>query len=260
MKKHLIAKLLVLAMVLSMLPVAAMAAESDATDTSVSNDAYYSVGDDTNRPGSSSSGSGSTGSTTVEVSASAVTTTTDASGQTIAKTEVKATVTGNTANVSLSASAVSTLASQAASSNASAVVLTVDSGSASKAVVSAPASALKEIAAAGADLTVQSKVADVTVPSEALAALPEGTQNVEVSAQANSDGTYAVGMSADGKLLEDIPGGLAVSLNVSVTEDQVAGVFLIKLDKSENELSFTISAGRLNVTLTSSGTVRIDKK
>ena len=258
MKKQLIAKLLVLGMVLAMLPTAALASANTATDAS-NNTYVYDFGfifDDYTFSGAETPAEPEKPAETTPVE-----TETNADGQVVATVTVEAEVKGNTATVAVTAEAAADLVSKLVDSKADVLVLPVAAESATKAVVSVPAAALAEMAArTDAALTVESTVANVTISNEALAAIVEGAETVEISAEAKEDGTVSIALLADGKAVEDIPGGLDVVIPVEVEAEAVAGVYLVKADETEEELTWEIADGSLKVNLTSTGDVRIDKK
>ena len=264
MKKQLIAKLLVLGMVLAMLPTAALASANTATDAS-NNTYVYDFGfifDDYTFSGAETPAEPEKpAEPETPAETTPVETETNADGQVVATVTVEAEVKGNTATVAVTAEAAADLVSKLVDSKADVLVLPVAAESATKAVVSVPAAALAEMAArTDAALTVESTVANVTISNEALAAIVEGAETVEISAEAKENGTVSIALLADGKAVEDIPGGLDVVIPVEVEAEAVAGVYLVKADETEEELTWEIADGSLKVNLTSTGDVRIDKK
>lgn len=269
MKKQFLAKLLVLGMVLAMLPVAAFAADNTsnavATDNNdypyggiIFDDYYFTVpdaGEDTSKTEEPTEPE-----KPAETEAPAEVTT-NADGKTVATAAVEAEVTGTTATVAVSAETVSSLVSQLVESKADVLVLPVAAESATKAVVSVPAAALAEVAAqTNAAVTVESAVASVTISNEAIAAIVEGAETVEITAEANEDGTVTIALLADGVAVENIPGGLDVAIPVTIEADAVAGVYLVKADGTEDELEWEIADGNLKVNITVTGDIRVDKK
>ena len=171
MKKQFIAKLLVLAMVLSMVPVTILAANA-----SGSNGGYYGVYVDTtvrvNEPVSSDG--------TIEVK-----------------------VVNGKATVALNAKAVESLADLAKNGE---IALEIEAEGATKVDVSFPAKALTEVAKeTGADLTIKSPVAVITIPNAVLANEFTGFGNMKVSAQATGS-SVGFSIQADGKALQNIKG------------------------------------------------------
>ena len=171
MKKQFIAKLLVLAMVLSMVPVTILAANA-----SGSNGGYYSVYEDT----------------TVRVNEPV-----SADGA------IEAKVVNGKATVALNAKAVESLADLAKNGE---IALEIKAEGATKVDVSFPAKALTEVAKeTGADLTIKSPVAVITIPNAVLANEFTGFGNMKVSAQATGS-SVGFSIQAGGKALQNIKG------------------------------------------------------
>lgn len=272
MKKQFVAKLIVLGMVLAMLPVSAMAAQQRAitwddngiyTDSATGdvwwfdeagNQIYRPVYDtDYDYVGTVTPSAPATP-TEPEAEPVPVETATNAAGQVVATATI--TVDASAATAEVPAAAIESLIAQLADANVNAVVLSA----ATKAPVSYPAASLVALAAAtGADVVVGNAVATATVSAEAVAAVFANATSVQVAPAVNEDGTFTIALLVDGNAvdIEKIPGGLAVELTVSVTAEQVTGVYLVKADGTEAALEYTIVNGKLATTLTANGTIRI---
>lgn len=173
MKKQFIAKLLVLALVLSMVPVAILAGSAA---TAGSNGGYYAVYEDTtvrvNEPVSSDGA-------------------------------IEAKVVNGKATVALNAKAVESLADLAKDGE---ITLEVKAEGATKVDVSFPAKALTEVAKeTGADLTIKSDVATITIPNTVLTNEFSNSGNVRVSVQATGS-SVGFTIQAGGKALQNIKG------------------------------------------------------
>ncbi len=183
MKKQLIAKLLVLAMVLAMVPVTILT--TGANVAAASNDGYYSVAVDT---------------------AVAAPTTVDAGDIKVEAGEavVNAKVVNGTANVTVSEKAVESLFEQA---EGDALVLKIEAKGATKVDVSIPAKALTAAGEkSGKALTTQlGDVATITIPNEALASVFGNSGTVKISAQ-NSGTNIGFSIQVSGKSLKNIKG------------------------------------------------------
>lgn len=171
MKKQFIAKLLVLAMVLSMVPVTILAAGAASN-----NGGYYDVYEDTtvrvNEP----------------VSEDGV---------------IEAKVVAGKATVSLNAKAVESLADLAKDGE---IALEIKDEGATQVDVSFPAKTLTEVAKeTGADLTIKSSVATITIPNEVLTNEFTNSGNVKISAQATGS-SVGFSIQASGKALKNIKG------------------------------------------------------
>lgn len=249
MKKQFIAKLVTLGLVLAMLPTAAFAAKvagkpSDGTPYywDAENKTYYYFMEDT-----------------------AVAPDVDPEPAPSEDVPVVETVEAEVAEdgsaaVEVSAKTVEDLIAKA-DEDTGAVVLSVAAEDATKVSVAVPAEVLVKLAAeTGADLTVESAVASVTLSNEALSTLFEGVETVEIVAEAKADGTIEVAVLADGEAVEEIPGGLTVAIPVELKAEDVAGVYLVAADGTETELDWEIVEGKLQVTVTAAGAIRVDKK
>lgn len=175
MKKQFIAKLLVLAMVLSMVPVTILAAGA-ASNNGGYNGGYYDVYEDTtvrvNEP----------------VSEDGV---------------IEAKVVAGKATVSLNAKAVESLADLAKDGE---IALEIKDEGATKVDVSFPAKTLTKVAKeTGADLTIKSSVATITIPNEVLTNEFTNSGNVKISAQATGS-SVGFSIQASGKALKNIKG------------------------------------------------------
>lgn len=182
MKKQFIAKLLVLALVLSMVPFTILAGSAAANagsmrtcpDTCPSNGGYTAP-DTTVRVNEPISSDGAI--------------------------EVK--VINGKATVALNAKAVESLADLAKNGE---IALEIKAEGATKVDVSFPAKALTEVAKeTGADLTIKSDVATITIPNAVLANEFSVFGNVRVSAQATGS-SVGFSIQAGGKALQNIKG------------------------------------------------------
>ncbi len=238
MKKQLIAKLLVLGMVLAMLPVAAMAANTGAANSNetYANDVYdfgFVFDDTVSTPAETPE--------EPEEPEEPEVTLPDVS----APVEVEETV---------SAEDAANLVKAAVEADVEVLTVTVETK------VAMPATALADLADAGKGYAVTTSAATVTVSSEALAAIVKDAETVEISAEANEDGTVSIAVLADGKAIEDIPGGLDVVIPVTIEADAIGKVVLVKADGTEVELEYEVVDGQLKVNVTATGSIRVDKK
>ena len=175
MRKQFIAKMLVLAMVLAMVPVTVIAASA------TSNSGYYSVAVDT----------------TTTVSAADINV---EDGEAV----ITAKVVGQTATVSLPEEAVAALAEQATGDE---LVLKIDAPGATKVEVSLPAKALTAFGEkTSAALTVElGEVATISIPNDALASVFGTSGSAKISAQASGT-TIGFTLQVSGKSLANIKG------------------------------------------------------
>ena len=180
MKKQFIAKLLALALVLSMVPVAVIGASAAG-----SNGGYYDVYEDT------------TPVSTTEVDAS------DVAVENGSAT-IEAKVVGGAATVVVSEKALEAMAEQVTGDE---LVLKVEAPGATKVDVSIPAKALTAFAEkTGANLTYEmGDVATISIPNEALATVFGTSGNAKISAQA-SGSNIGFSIQVSGRSLKAIKG------------------------------------------------------
>ena len=186
MKKQFIAKLLALALVLSMVPATILAASAAAGNNS------RATNNGATNSGATNSGGSYYQDTTVRVNEPV-----SADGT----IEVK--VVNGKATVALNAKAVESLADLAKNGE---IALEIKAEGATKVDVSFPAKALTEVAKeTGADLTIKSDVATITIPNAVLANEFSVFGNVRVSAQATGS-SVGFSIQAGGKALQNIKG------------------------------------------------------
>lgn len=281
MKKQLIAKLLVLVMALSMVPVAALAIDGGGAvngNAAVSTTPYNNPDDPYNNPdtpdptptpdpdptptpdpvpddsNTTTAPSAPAGTDPVVIdSIEDVKTETNEAGQTVVTATIE--VADATAPVAVSEAAVDALVEQAQEGDVVAIVAPTTGA------VSAPATKLAElIEKTGNAVSMGNNVAAVAV-NKALINLA-GNAEVKVEPVQNADGTISVPVTAGGKEIapESVPGGIDVEVPVSYTEDEVSGVNAVKANKTEVELRWSISFGKLQVNLTVTGSIKIVRK
>jgi len=191
MKKQFISKLLVLVMVLAMVPVTALAASAAGSneDSNIDSGTVSVLPD-----------------TTVTPSAPAVTETkVDAADIAIAdgSASIEVKVVNGTASVALNDKAVESLADLAKGGE---IVLEIKAEGASKLNASFPAKALTALAQeTGADLTIQSSVATISIPNEVLSNELGTSGNVKISAQSTAS-SVGFTIQVSGKALKGIKG------------------------------------------------------
>lgn len=259
MKKQTIAKLIVLGMVAAMLPIAALAAGEDGVAATDSGYNYSNENIDTSvdRPKADKDKTPATPAapteTPAETPAVTVETTTTADGKTASTTEVAAETSGTTSTATLTTEAVASLADQAAAAKSEVVVLNVAAASSATEVVAAvPAAALADLATkTGADLTVASPVADITIANADLAAIAGAGSDVSISAKVEGD-TVTFTVAVDGAAVE-VEGGISVALPVK----EGAVLYLIAEDGTETVIEFTIVDGKAVFTVPANAKVRI---
>ena len=188
MKKQFIAKLLALALVLSMVPAAILAANAEETSTNNNNN----------------SNTGSTG--PVYVDTTPVTTTVDATEVKVenGSTTVEAKVVAGAATVVVPQKALEAMAEQVTGDE---LVLKVEAKGATKVDVSIPAKALTAFAEkTGAAVTFEmGEVATISIPNEALATVFGTSGNAKISAQA-SGSSIGFTIQVSGRALKAIKG------------------------------------------------------
>lgn len=192
MKKQFIAKLLALALVLSMVPVAILGASAEG-ETAAGNN--------------SNSSSGSTGPIYVDTTpVTPPTTTVDASDVTVedGSATIEAKVVNGNATVVVPEKALDAMAEQVTGDE---LVLKIEAPGATKVDVSIPAKALTAFAEkTGANLTYElGEVATISIPNEALATVFGTSGNAKISAQA-SGSSIGFTIQVSGRSLKGIKG------------------------------------------------------
>lgn len=191
MKKQFIAKLLALALVLSMVPAAILAASAEETSTNNNNN----------------SNTGSTGPVYVDTTpVTPPTTTVDATEVKVenGSTTVEAKVVAGAATVVVPQKALEAMAEQVTGDE---LVLKVEAKGATKVDVSIPAKALTAFAEkTGAAVTFEmGEVATISIPNEALATVFGTSGNAKISAQA-SGSSIGFTIQVSGRSLKAIKG------------------------------------------------------
>ena len=180
MKKQFIAKLLALALVLSTVPAAILsvsaAGETPANPETQKNDGYYEVNEDT----------------TVRVNEPV-----SADGT------IEAKVVGGKATVTLTNKAVESLTDLAKDGE---ITLEIKDEGATKLEVSYSAKLMTKVAKeSGADLTIKSTVATITIPNDVLTNEFTNAGNVKIAVQSSSN-SMGFSIQASGKALKNIKG------------------------------------------------------
>ncbi len=176
MKKKFIAKLLVLALVLSMVPATILAASATGANPTANDGGYYDVYEDT----------------TVHLN------------EAVPETGViEAKVVAGVATVTLNAKAVESLADLAKDGE---IALEIKSEGATKVEAYLDSAALIKVAEeTSADLTIKSSVATITIPNAVLTNEFSGIGSVKVSVQ-NTGSSVGFSIQASGKALKNITG------------------------------------------------------
>lgn len=191
MKKQFIAKLLTLALVLAMVPVAIISASAVESETAGNNN---------------NSNTGSTGPIYVDTTPVTPTTTVDASDVTVenGSATIEAKVVGGNATVVVPEKALEAMAEQVTGDE---LVLKIEAPGATKVDVSIPAKALTAFAEkTGANLTYElGEVATISIPNEALATVFGTSGNAKISAQA-SGSSIGFTIQVSGRSLKGIKG------------------------------------------------------
>lgn len=261
MKKQTLVKLIVLGMIAAMLPISALA--NDAIGVRAGNNCCGSSvtepeHEEDRRPANPNKGSNTSTSTTTpaetpaETPAVKVETTTTADGKTATATTVETTTTGTSSVATMTAEAVASLAEQAKDSEV--VVLNVAaSSSATEVAAEVPAAALADLATTtGADLTVSSAVADITISNADLAAIAGAGTNVSISAKVDGD-TVTITVAVDGKAVE-VAGGIAVSVKAK----EGAVIYLVAEDGTETVIeNVTFADGKASFVIPGNAKIRI---
>lgn len=138
-----------------------------------------------------------------------------------------ATIQGNTASSTVSTSMGNEIVKQAEQSRSEAVVIVPEiNGDVSHTEVSIPAKTVEQLGSkTEASLTVSTPVADVSIPNEALGDLAKTGGNVTVSAE-RGENTVQVTVSANGKAVDRVPGGITVAVPVEEAKPGTVAVLV----------------------------------
>lgn len=271
MKKQFVAKLLVLVMVLALVPMAALAADmgviaNGGVSTVAANDSLYNnpynvpVEDSPTVPATPDTPTAKPSEPTVsEEKPEVVETIDDVKSETNAEGETVVTATievkDATAPAEVSEKAVDALINQVKEGEVVSIVAKTSGA------VSAPAAKLAALVEkTGKPVEVGNSVAAAKV-NKALLDLA-GAAELKIAPVKNTDGTISIPVTAGGKTIapENVPGGIDVEVPTEYTADEVSSVNAVKADKSEVELVWSISLGKLQVNLTVTGAIKIVQK
>lgn len=252
MKKQFIVKLLSLTLALTMLPVAALAA--NAVGAAASGDGAYS-GPYTNPDPVVTPAPVETQAPAkpqVVETISDVKAETNENGQTVVTATIE--VKDDTANVEVSEKAIDALTEQASEGDTVAIVAETTGA------VTVSSKKLAELVEkTGNPVAVGNSVAAVEVNKE-LAELADGG-DVKIEPVVNSDGTISVPVMAGDKEIkpEDVAGGINVQVPVQFPASQVKGVFGVRTGMANVELKWEIQGSGLKINLTISASISITR-
>ncbi len=214
----------------------------------------FTAGIQAKPPASDSGSTGSSGGS----GANSVPTISTPSASNTAASPMQTSVQNGSAKTVVSAAATSALVKEAAADQSKNVVIKPEiTGDVSKTEVSIPASTMRQLkSATSADLTVSTPVADVTIPNTALSTLSSAGGNVSVMAEQKVN-SVAVTLTAGGKEVKSVPGGLTVTVPVENATPGTVAV-LVHEDGARETIRKSIAGdGKLNIPLDGSATVEI---
>ena len=168
------------------------------------------------------------------------------------------TVQNGTANAVLSASGGNQLVKEAVKNQSDTIVIKPEiTSDVSKTQVSIPASTVSQIQSeTNAALTVASPIADVTIPNGALNTLSRAGGTVNVVTEQVGD-AVALTLTADGKTVEDVPGGVTLTVPAEDAGPGTVAV-LVQEDGTREVLQRSVvKDGKLSAPLSGSATVEI---
>ena len=150
------------------------------------------------------------------------------------------------------------LVDEAVANESKAVVIRPEiDGDVTKTEVSIPASAVGRLGSeTDAALTVSTPVADVTIPNGALEALSGAGGTVGVAAE-RVENTVVLTLTADGRKLEDIPGGLTLTVSAKDPGPGTVAVILYEDGTRETIRRSVAEGGAVRIPLSGSATVEI---
>lgn len=159
----------------------------------------------------------------------------------VTSVSVKPSVSGLAATAEVSSSTSKSLVEQAVMNNSSNVTVRVEAPSGSTAVNSVtariPAASVVELASkTNASLTVDTAVAQVTLPNSALSGLGGSSGTVTVTASKGTDGSVTVEVKKNGQTVGALTGGMKVSIPVSGQSGSGLVVVLVNADGTQTVL------------------------
>lgn len=168
-----------------------------------------------------------------------------------------ATIKSGTATTAVSTSMGNEIVKQAVKNESTNVVIAPEvKGNVSKAEVTIPSAIVEQIGSkTSADLTVSTPVAEVNIPNGALSKLAESGKNVTVTAE-RSGNTMEVAVNADNNTMQNVPGGLKVT--VPVEEIMPGTVAVLVKENGTRQVIRKSVAGESSVIVPLGGSARIE--
>ena len=182
----------------------------------------------------------------------------DGSGSSTETSGPSTTVQDGTASTVLSASDGSSLVREAAASQSDRVVIKPEvTGDVTRTEVSIPASTVSRLQSeTNAALTVSAPIADVTIPNQALDTLSSAGGTVNVVTE-QVDQAVVLTLTAGGEKVEELPGGLTLSVPVEDAGPGTVAVLVHEDGTRETIRKSVVEDGMVNIPLNGSATVEI---
>ena len=179
-------------------------------------------------------------------------------GTTTSSTPTKTTVQNGTASTVVSAADGSKLVRDAAANQSQSIVIKPEiTGDVTKTQVSIPASTVSQMSReTNAALTVSAPIADVTIPNGALDTLSQGGGTLNVVTEQVEQG-IALTLTAGGKAVENIPGGVTLSVPAADAGPGTVAVLVHEDGTRETLRKSIVEDGKVNIPLSGSATVEI---
>lgn len=165
---------------------------------------------------------------------------------------------GGTAAITISTAMGNEIVKQVVANNSEAVVIAPEvTGSVTKAQVSIPASTVGQIGSrTSATLTVSTPVADVTIPNGGLGSLASAGGTVTVAAQQTGNAVELT-VTAGGKTVESVPGGLTLTVPASSATSGTVAVLINPDGTREVVRKSTADDGAITIPLKGSAKLEI---
>ena len=207
--------------------------------------------------GSGSGGSSGSGGGTTTPPVSTGTTTEGGAPATETTAAPSAVTKGGTAAAAVNSSMGSEIVKQAVANDSETVVIAPKvTGDVTKTAVSIPASTVEQLGSkTEASLTVSTPVADVTIPNGALSSLSSEGGSVTVTAEVKGN-TVELSVTAGGKTVENIPGG--VTLTVPAENTTPGTVAVLVHEDGTREVVRKSVAGDGSITIPLEGSARLE--
>ena len=210
-------------------------------------------------PSTNSSGTGTSGTGTSGSAANGTTSTDTNTAPNTESASTQTSVQNGASSTVMNSAAGDELVNEAVANGSESVVIKPEiTGDVTKTEVSIPASAVGRIGSeTNAALTVSTPVADVTIPNESLGTLSGAGGTVSVVTEQVDDNTVVLTLTAGGKDVESVPGGLTLTVPVEDAGPGTVAVLVYEDGTRETIRWSVVDGDGIRIPLDGSATVEI---